>query len=592
MKYPILSEIGTGREMTTYFAGYNNTHSCKEGEFFDMRNVTTQYYPILSPRNKRGIGKTFTKLQGILDKEKLIWIDNKALYIDNELKTLSGVSITDGSKDIYKMGAYVVIMPDKIWYNTDDGSCGYIDATKSIASGTSVSFTLCNGDGNAITWHDENYYKTHAPVSGDYMMTTTDTKSSLKVYSEATQIWSAVTTTYIKISASGIGRNFKKEDGIKITIDNSSAKWSYAKKIFVNEEPDGKLSINSVIFDKGDDYITIIAILDANKTFTNMPITVERKMPDVKFLTECQNRLWGCSKDGHEIYCCKLGDVTNWNYFSGISIDSYAATVGSDGEFTGAVTYNQNPIFFKEHSFLKVSVSQNGAHSYREQNDRGVQSGSYKSICNVNGVLFYKGVTNVYAFDGSSPIAIGDALGEHRYFDAVSGTIDGRYYMCVKEESGKHLIFVYDTKNNIWAVEDGADILFYLTHKDDLFFVSNSVLYSVSGTEVFGSTSKEADVSWYAESGNIGFALPDNKYISRVNIRMSLAIGAHADFWIKYDEDERWTHVFDMTGKGTKSFTIPVPTRRCDHFKYRLSGKGECKIYSITKTIEEGSDGA
>lgn len=587
MKYPRLREVQTSREMTTYFAGLNDTLKCQEGEFKSMRNITTQYYPILSPRNRRGVVKTYTNLQGIMDKDSLVVVDDRKLYIDDEEQDLKDVTLTDGLKDIHKMGAFIIIMPDKVWFNADSKECGYIDASKNIATGTSISFTLCNSDGTAITWHDEAYYKDHSPNNGDYMMTTTDTKTSLKVYSSATQMWSSVATTYMKISSSGIGTPFKKDDGIKITIDNSQAQWASAKKIFVNEEDDGRRSLNTYIVDKGDDYITIIALLDVNKTFTNLPTVVERKMPDIKFLTECQNRMWGCSNDGHEIYCCKLGDVTNWTYYAGIALDSYAATVGSDGEFTGAVTYNQNPIFFKENTFLKVNVSATGAHSYREQADRGVQSGSHKSLVIVDGVLYYKGVTDVYAFDGSSPIRISDKLGEHRYFNAIGGTISGRYYISCQDKNGKPQLFVYDTKSNLWAKEDEIEITHFCRNHDRLYFISAHTQYEVDASE-----NLEEPIKWFAESGAIGYAMPDNKYVGRINVRMSLEQSAYADFWMMYDSDGVWHHVFQMSGANTKSFTIPVTPRRCDHFAYRISGKGGCKIYSITKVVEEGSDGA
>src|SRR5699024_8801601 len=84
------------------------------------------------------------------------------------------------------------------------------------------------------------------------------------------------------------------------------------------------------------------------------PVTVSREIPDMDFLTESENRIWGCSSKNHEIYACKLGDPTNWNCFEGISTDSYSATIGSDGDFTGACTHLGNVLFFKEDSIHKV----------------------------------------------------------------------------------------------------------------------------------------------------------------------------------------------------------------------------------------------
>ena len=101
---------------------------------------------------------------------------------------------------------------------------------------------------------------------------------------------------------------------------------------------------------------------------------------------------------------------------------------------------------------------------------------------------------------------------------------------------------------------------------------------------------EEAVFDWYVESGNIGYASPDNKYVSRISIRLSMEFGTNVDFYMQYNSSGRWEHIFNMSGKGTRSFTVPVIPKRCDHFRYKIVGRGECKIHSIAKTIEEGSD--
>ncbi len=271
MLFPTVNEVTRYREMTTAFGGYNHQLSCQEGQFYDMRNMTSQYYPILSPRKNRGIVKKLSNPQGILDKEELMWIDDGVLYVNGEAVVLEGVSISkDTNKTMAKMGAYIVIMPDKIWYNSDSGECGYMEV--SFKADSSVSFALCEADGSAITWHDAAYYEENEPADGNYMMSTVNGKTSLKVYSATTGIWGAVATTYIQISSTGIGRGFEKGDGVKISLDNIGTDWAYAANIFVNEEDDGRISTNTVIYDRTDDCITIAALLDENKTFESMSL--------------------------------------------------------------------------------------------------------------------------------------------------------------------------------------------------------------------------------------------------------------------------------------------------------------------------------
>ena len=591
MLFPILQDVSRYREMTTTFGGYNRQLSCQDGQFSDMKNMTTLYFPILSPRQKRGIVKNLTNPQGILDKEELVWIDNGKLYVNGEEKTLSGVYLsTTGTKTLAKMGAYVIIMPDKVWYNAETYECGYMEHKNTIGNGTKITFSLCESNGTAIKPNNAAYYENTAPIDGDYMMTTVKGKPSLKVYSATTKTWITVATTYIQINAKGIGVGFEKEDGIKLTID----KIDGLSNIFVNEEENGKISTNSVIADKTDDSITIVGILGKEIKVTDKELVVERKVPDMAFVTECNNRLWGCSTDGHELYCCKLGDVKNWNTFAGISTDSWAATVGSDGKFTGAITYLGYPMFFKEDSLIKIAVSSVGGHQVKETMCRGVQKGSERSLAILNETLYYKTTTGVCAYNGSLPSGISDDLGEVRYYNAVAGTIDNRYYISMKDDKGVPAMFVFDSKSGMWCKEDNTDVLYFCKHGDDLYYIdmADKKMKSVMGTLLYDVPEKstEGNFDWYVESGVVGYSSPDNKYVANINLRITLEFGTNVDFYLQYDSGKEWEHKFNMSGTGTRTFSVPIIPKRCDHFKYKLTGKGGCKIHSITKTMEQGSD--
>ena len=592
MLFPILNEVAQYRDMTTVFGGYNHQISCQEGQFYDMQNMTSQYYPILSPRQNRGMVKQFVNPQGILDKENLMWIDDKKLYINGENKTPEGMVLSEETpKTMAKMGAYVIIMPDKVWYNTETEKYGYMEHTSTISVGDTITFSLCESNGKIIEYHDATHYETTPAKDGDYMMSTKNGNASLKVYSASTKIWLTVATTYVQITATGIGKGFEKGDGIKLTIDSGIDALS---NVFVNEEGDGKVSTNNVIVDKTDNTITITGIIKQLVNVNDKELVVERKVPDMEFITECNNRLWGCSKDGHEIYCCKLGDVKNWNCFAGISTDSWAATIGSDGKFTGATTYLGYPIFFKEDSLIKIAVSATGGHQTKETKCRGVQRGSHRSLAILNETLYYKSSTCVCAYSGSLPVSISDELGEVRYSDAVAGTIGDRYYISMRDEKGKYSLFVYDSKYGIWCKEDNTEVLHFCKYMDDLYYIDmkDRKMKSVRGTLLYDVAERNTEnkFDWFVESGAIGYSSPDNKYVSRINVRISLEVGTNVDFYLQYNSSGEWEHKFNMSGKGTRTFTVPVTPKRCDHFRYKIAGKGECKIHSITKTLEQGSD--
>ncbi len=599
MRFPTLQEASKYRDMTTVFGGYNHQITCQEGQFFDMQNMTSSYFPVLSPRKARGTVRKFTKPQGILDKEDLWWIDNNVMYKNGEAITLGGIALSDEApKTMAKMGAYIIVMPDKIWVNTNDKNgeyeCGYMENKVAIKEGTSITFSICEASGKTINYHDADYYKENEPKDGDYMMSVNSSgKPSLKVYSATTGIWMTVASAYVQIHADGIGKGFGKEDGVKIILKKMDI--GGLDSIFVNEEDDGTRSVNTYIVDRNDNNITIPGIISGTiKDLTDVSLVVERKVPEMSYITECNNRLWGCAKDGHEIYCCKLGDVKNWNCFRGASTDSWAATIGSDGKFTGAITYLGYPIFFKEDSLIKVAVSATGGHQTKETRCRGVQNGSNASLIVLNEVLYYKSSKSVCGYNGSLPYSISDELGEISYFDGVGGAIGDKYYISMRDTKGKYSLFVYDTKNGIWCKEDNTRVYAFCKHKDDLYYIDfdDNTMKSVGGTLIYDVPEKatEGRIDWFVESGPIGYSSPDYKYVGKINLRITLEFGTKVDFFLQYDSNEAWEHKFNMSGTGTRTFSIPIIPKRCDHFRYKIIGNGACKIHSITKTIEEGSD--
>lgn len=617
MYYPRLQELERYRDMTSVFGGYNHQITCAEGQFYDMQNMTSSYYPILSPRKERGIIKALKNPQGILDKDGLWWIDNKVLYKNGKAVELKNVSFNDKApKTMTKMGAIVVVLPDKIWFNAETLECGYMENRVEVSGDYTLMYTLCKADGSFVEWKSEDYYKENTPKNGDYMLSVGSSGGlSLKVYSSATGIWNTEATTYIQIAAPGIGVGFEKDDGVKITASSNKR----LANVLVNTEDDGRYSVNTTIIDRTNNSIIIPGILSlvteteeeegslsdelidlleeegAEPPNPNIvEILVERAVPDMEYITECGNRLWGGSTDGHEVYCCKLGDVKNWNSFKGISTDSWAATIGSDGKFTGAVTYLGYPMLFKEDSFVKIAISTTGGHQTKETVCRGVQKGSGASLGVLNETLFYKSSGCICGYNGSLPFSISDELGVDKYYDAVAGAYGDKYYISMRGSDGKYDMFVYDIKNGLWIREDDTRVLFFCKHNDELCFVNGSdfKLYSVGGTipYSFDESGKEKPSAWFAESGAIGYSSPDNKYVARITIRISLEVGTNVDFYLQYDSQGEWEHKFNMSGKGTRTFSIPIVPRRCDHFKYRIVGKGDCKIHSVTKTIEEGSD--
>jgi hypothetical protein len=203
----------------------------------------------------------------------------------------------------------------------------------------------------------------------------------------------------------------------------------------------------------------------------------------------------------------------------------------------------------------------------------------------VNETLYYKGITDICAYDGSLPVSVSAALGTEKYFEAKAGSMGDKYYISMRDKAGRYRIFVLDTAKGMWHIEDDVHARYWASCDGELYFVSDK-LVCVSGN--IGEP--EEQVEWSATTGLMGYEYIEHKYIGRFNIRMRLPEGAEMDVFIEYDSDGNWHHAGHAQGKGTGSFVLPVRPRRCDHFRIRVEGAGDVKMYSFARTIEGGSD--
>jgi hypothetical protein len=604
--------------MVDVFKGYNHNLRIGEGEFYNMTNLTSDDYPVLSPRRKRGVytidpitEAPVEEAVALFAKDSLCYVSKGRLYINgypvqntekvnmelyHECDSCPIKSTCEKyrakslcTKSLISMGSYIIIMPDKKYVNTiNQSDCGNLDA--SVSATGPVSFLLCKIDGTDYEEMDVGNTAPVSPENMDLWLDTSGETNSLKQYSTTNSQWVSIATTYIKIESEGIGVPFAEGDGVTIS------------GITIEKLQD--LNSTMVVHARGDDYIIVTGILDEkiyvqNPTYGKPGISVTRQTPKMDFVIESGNRLWGCrygvANNGqivNEIYASKLGDFKNWNTFAGISTDSYVASVGTDGQFTGAITHHGYPLFFKEGCIHKVYGNYPANYQIQTTACRGVQDGCHKSLAIVNETLFYKSRSAVCAYDGSLPVEISSALGDVAYSDAVAGVLGNKYYISMREEDKDDVwhLFVFDTKKGMWHREDDTQATEFCNCRGELYFIDygdeTKTIKTVRGT----GNAHESSVKWSAETGIIGTDSPDKKYISRIDVRLLINIGSKVSIYAEYDSLGAWEHVLTMEGKSLRTFAIPVRPKRCDHLRLKIEGSGEAKIFSICKTIAQGSD--
>lgn len=576
MKLPRLVANAQSKDVTEVFYGYNHKLKIRAGEMYDTQNLSTHDWPMLATRRRRGMVRKLDKPQGMLAKDKLAYVDNGTLYYDNIATPVTGLS--DGYKQLVSMGAYIVIFPDKMYYNTQDATdYGSMEFSRTL-TGT-VSYALCSVTGSDLLYTSSDT-EPQNPVNGQNWYDSAN--NVLKTWSESQSQWVKVVTVYTRMTFSGLGISlqdyFKAGDGVNISGT------AYPEVL------DG----NHALYAVGADYIVVVGLIDGTAAAGSASITLSREVPDLDFVCECQNRLWGCyygeGADGkvlNEIYCCALGDFKNWRVYMGLSTDSWTASVGSDGPWTGAINFLGHPMFFKENRIHQVTVSASGAHSLMEEPARGVQRGSNKSLAIVNEVLYYKSRSDVCAYQGGFPGGVSDALGDLVYADAVAGTFGPNYYISMRDTDQKWHLFCFDTTNKLWIREDDLHVTDFAQLDDSLLALdTDGVIWDLNGAV----GEKETRLPWMAQTGVLYYEIQGKKYVSRYDIMLSAPQGSRVDLFIQYDSNGIWRFNGHFDFQGLNSVIIPVRPRRCNHMELRLVGEGDVKIYGISRILEQGSD--
>ena len=590
MLYPTLNETAVQRLWTEQFSGLDRRPRTYDGAFEAMGNMTGDPWPLISSRKKRGLAATLKEPLGMMALGKLAWIDGDTLYWGGEATPVNSLSRDAAMlpKQMVGMGAYILIFPDKMYYNTADPS-DWGTMERLWESPGAVAFTLCDMDGTDYPRGKVTVSDTPPanPAEGDYWINTSGSVHALYRYNGMYEDWYGVSSVYVKISAPGIGAGLKTQDGVKISgIAYTGTNEALKKQLEM-------LNQASVVQAAGDDYIVVIGLIDQNWTQTAGTIRADRKLPEMDFMIECNNRLWGCrygEQDGETVnalYASALGDFRNFQKYMGTSQDSYYVNLGSDGPFTGAAVHRGSPYFFKENCVHKVYGEKPANFQTQLTLCEGVKPGSGGTLVPYNGALYYLGNLGPQYFE-SLPEDIGQPLGA-KLSGGTAGEWGGRYYLSAREEAGTYSLYVFDTDRRVWHREDGSRALAFASLGEEIYMLlSTGEIYALNGT---AGEAEAEDVTWFLETAVMGYEYPNHKYLSRFLFRMQLGESADCALFIQYDSDGTWRPKGKIQGAGrVKTYLLPVVPRRCEHMKIRIEGHGDMRLYGMARVLGMGGD--
>ncbi len=584
MKIARISVPDTERTLVSSFGGYDRRDGRAGISFREMENMTGKYSPLLSVRDPRKVVDTGDA--GIKDIYSLDFLRTgnepsiaknalfadcgsrlSAFYTDGEAFTSHDVLNT--SSTLTSENRFAVISGSKL--------CFFPDAVSvDLMSGMRCEELNCSSEYH-LGAYEGYYYElklTPCDIDGNEV--------------EGESAYMAMTRPYYSLSGSSRGA-YKGLMGWSLGFSDGDT-----VKLMGLSDPELNDRYFSIVRVDRTEKRVVISCPKATVQSTGT-VYMSRTVPDMDFVVSAGNRLWGCKygvdSEGNsinEIYASALGDPKNWRSYGGISTDSWTASVGAPGAFTGAVSYNGHPIFFKEDFIIKVFGDYPADFSVSESRLRGVEAGSDRSIAVVNDTLYYKSCSGFVKYDGGIPRNVDAPLGTVRYKNAVAGAVGSEYYVSAEDEKGDPSLFVYDAATGVWHREDSTRAVSFCRCGTALYMLTQDgrVLSLCGSPDGDSSLSREGDFHWSCTTNSMGFDRPDHKYVSRLSLRLETEYGCRFRVLTEYDCDGIWHDNGVLPSEGDSSLTVSVTPRRCDSFRLRIEGRGALKLRSVTTVLE------
>lgn len=584
----VSSLLAPVKEQMIEFKGLNRKSYIEAGEMSDMLNLSCDDYPLLSPRKPRGI---YPLPSGLVRPLQILARHNRLAIIG-----------TDSNGDV------------KFWY--DNNLITEVDDLNYASSMTAINTKIC-------FFPQKTYLEVIASGSsvtiGDYG------HLEAKITLTSAEVTISNVDCRLTLPADPGNPGFKYDDALNIkgTLSYTPSGGTVTTRpcevsCIIEDVADVTSGDKRVLVLPRETFIELTGEGASGITLTGTD-AVSRTMPDLDYVIEWNNRLWGASNADNTVYASKLGDPTNWQYYQGTSLDSFYAQQGTDGMWSGVGAYSGHIIFFKPAGMCRVYGTAPSNYQVTSTKCYGVEEGSSLSVVTINDTVFYKSQIGIMAYQGGIPVCISDKLGQD-FANVTAGSEGIKYYASCQRRTneGGFEVLVYDIDKNYWHRENHADKEKFVRFKGScsldnrLHFIEYNEPELVCSDNIFcdpflvmGDTNKPGgitiinpqdpaekyeDIDWMAQFGPFHEYLEEKKIYSKLSLRLKANDTSEVKVYIALDEGE-WELVKEYTLAKTSGEVIPIIPRRCDRYSIRIEGKGNCEIVSLTRRVREGTFG-
>ena len=128
------------------------------------------------------------------------------------------------------------------------------------------------------------------------------------MYSEASGNWTVIPLDYCLVTAEGIGAEFRVWDTVTLTGTGAEQAGQWAgldgdrivygvteTTLRLRADPGGEHFYGRLVHNGSSVVWVSMDGTQREEYFPAEGVKVERRVPDLEYLTECDNRVWGCS---------------------------------------------------------------------------------------------------------------------------------------------------------------------------------------------------------------------------------------------------------------------------------------------------------
>lgn len=590
------------------FSGLDKRPGAKEGSLVKSVNLSSENYPVLSPREKRRVKKSFGQRQvyGFGFSEKFYFCaegTDGTVYFYYDDVPYFPVSATE--KTFARINGYIAVFPDKLYFSETALKAKNADSpyesVEALHEAKINDASLKSGDiyiaGTGVyAYNPQGVWHGNLTVSGDanptpfcyqaqtewvYIMETfgsLETDAVFGMRENGTLIMSASgasgqidTVTDWDSAPDLVG--IKTGDALTLTIRFRSVDSPHGSIYRKYETVLEKVKTGS------RRYLYTFSGIDVPKSITEGDRVYERysarmtkSVPDFSVLFAHDNRLWGAS--GQKIYASALGDPTVFSLYGASAASSWSVTSLSGGKFTGGCSFMGYPTFFKADSIIRIAGDYPEEYMTMETRDiAGVAPGCDKSLAVSGGTLYYASESGVCAYSGDFPRVISENLGKIDVSDAAAGADASNVYFSLGSA-----LYCYNVRLGLWICRETSPQSFFASYGGEVYALSEdeNTVFALSGAGALAEESGE--VHSEAEFSPIYLGSLDKKETGRIALDIEVESGSEAKFYISYDGGAYKT-VFTADNGGV--YHVPVVLRRAEYFTLKVKGKGMWRLKAV-----------